>query len=240
MKTLLTVFSFSLLIGSFPAFAEDKSNDDGIRLDPVVKEIEGWMVYVEPALLEGGEAADLGKRALRMLGDHLNRIQIMVPKDRLKDLMKVGIWIEKQHPNLDRMQYHPSQDWLKEHGHDVRLTKKVHITQAAALLSKHQMLKHPWVILHELAHGYHDQILSFDHPKILEAYAEAKESGTYEKVLQFTGENVRHYGITNHKEYFAEGTEAWFGRNDFYPFVRAEIKKHDPVLNAVLEEIWGK
>jgi hypothetical protein len=28
-------------------------------------------------------------------------------------------------------------------------------------------------------------------------------------------------------------------RNDFYPFVRAELKQHDPVLHDLLEEIWG-
>jgi dipeptidyl-peptidase-4 len=46
--------------------------------------------------------------------------------------------------------------------------------------------------------------------------------------------------MTNHKEYFAEGTEAFFNRNDFYPFVQAELKEHDPRLHALLEEIWGK
>ena len=33
--------------------------------------------------------------------------------------------------------------------------------------------------------------------------------------------------------------EAYFDRNDFYPFVRAELKEHDPVLHDLLEEIWG-
>ena len=50
---------------------------------------------------------------------------------------------------------------------------------------------------------------------------------------------VRHYALTNHKEYFAEGTEAYFYRNDFYPFVRAELKEHDPELHELLVEIWG-
>ena len=45
--------------------------------------------------------------------------------------------------------------------------------------------------------------------------------------------------MTNHKEYFAEGTEAYFYRNDFYPFVRAELKKHDLDLHQVLEKVWG-
>ena len=50
---------------------------------------------------------------------------------------------------------------------------------------------------------------------------------------------MTHYGLTNHKEYFAEGTEAYFYRNDFYPFVRAELKEHDPTLHDVLAKVWG-
>ncbi|MCP5519997.1 MAG: exo-alpha-sialidase [Verrucomicrobiales bacterium] len=100
------------------------------------------------------------------------------------------------------------------------------------------MLKHPAVILHELAHAYHDQVLGFDNPEILAAYERAKAAGSYENVLLYTGERVRHYGLTDHKEYFAEGTEAYFYRNDFYPFVRAELKEHDAALHDLLKQIW--
>ena len=41
-------------------------------------------------------------------------------------------------------------------------------------------------------------------------------------------------------EYFAEATEANFGANDFYPFVRAELREHDPEAYALTESIWGK
>ena len=100
------------------------------------------------------------------------------------------------------------------------------------------MLKHPAVVLHELAHGFHDQVLGFDHDAIVKAFHDAKERGIYDKVLLYTGETVRHYGLTDHKEYFAEGTEAFFYRNDFYPFVRAELQRHDPELYEVLKRIW--
>jgi dipeptidyl-peptidase-4 len=120
------------------------------------------------------------------------------------------------------------------------LAKKVHITRAATLLSRSQMLKHPAVVLHELAHGYHDQVLSFDDPRIIAVYEQAKQSGSYENVLLYTGKKVRHYGLTDHKEYFAEGTEAFFYRNDFYPFVRAELNEHDPALHDLLQEIWER
>ncbi len=211
---------------------------DGVRFDPVQREIEGWKVHIEPALLDGPAAAE-GGRALAMLANHLQRIRILVPAGPLAKLQTIEIWIERDHPKLKSMQYHPGRDWLVEHGHDPRLTHKVHITQARELLSRSQMLKHPAVVLHELAHGYHDQILGFDDREILAAYKAAKAAGIYDRVLLYTGEKVRHYGLTDQMEYFAEGTEAYLYRNDFYPFVRAELKEHDPGLHAVLEKIWG-
>jgi dipeptidyl-peptidase-4 len=94
--------------------------------------------------------------------------------------------------------------------------------------------------LHELVHAYHDQILGgYDEPRIKAAYEKAMKAGIYDEVLLYTGKKVRHYAASNPMEYFAEGTEAYFYRNDFYPFVRAELKEHDPVLHDLLEEIWG-
>ncbi len=219
--------------------ARQRSGHEGVRFDPVVQEIEGWTVDVDPQLLDG-EHAELGARALGMLANHLQRIAILVPEDRLAKLRQVGIWIEYRHPSLGPMQYHPSRNWLVKHGHDPRLTRKVHVTRAAQLLDRGQLLKHPAVILHELAHGYHDQFLGFDEPRIRAAYEKAKAAGIYEEVLLYNGRRVRHYALTDHKEYFAEGTEAFFYRNDFYPFVRAELKEHDPVLHDLLVDIWGE
>ena len=207
--------------------------------DPIIRDMEGWKVHIDPALLEG-EHAELGKKALRMLGDHLNRIALLMDPKRLEALRSCEIWIEHHHPTLGNMQYHPSIGWLKENGHDPRLEKKVHIPRAAALLSKQQLLKHPAVVLHELAHAYHDQVLGFNEPEIKSAWDQAMAEKKYDKVLLFNGRIVKHYATTNHKEYFAESTEAYFYRNDFYPFVRAELKEHDPLMHDLMEKIWGK
>ena len=221
------------------AKAADKAKaPPSARFEPVVRDIEGWKIHIDPALLEG-EHREEGAKALTMLANHLQRIKILVPAEPLVKLQALEIWIEHNHPLLKAMQYHPSKGWLVANGHDPRLTRKVHIPQARELVSRSQLLKHPAVILHELAHAYHDQILSFDHPEVIAAYNKAKEAGTYESVLLYTGKKVKHYGLTNHKEYFAEGTEAYFYRNDFYPFVRAELKEHDPTLHDVLVKIWG-
>ncbi len=212
--------------------------DRGIRFNPVVRDIEGWSVHLDPALLAGARQAE-GTLAITMLANHLQRIRILVPAEPLARLRTIGIWMELDHPRLHSMQYHPSRDWLVANRHDPRLTRKVHVTQAGELLSREQMLKHPAVLLHELAHGYHDQVLSFDNPEIAAAHAAAAKSGGYDRVLAHTGAEVRHYGLNNPMEYFAEGTEAYLYRNDFFPFVAAELKRHDPTLFGVLERIWG-
>jgi hypothetical protein len=144
---------------------------------------------------------------------------------------------------------------LRQHVHDVAMAvgdvllpaqlvqvpaaTNIHISRAAELLSRQQMLKQPAVVLHELAHAYHDQVLGFDDPRIIEAYQQAMDSGLYDEVLAHDGRRVRHYAATDHKEYFAEGTEAYLYRNDFYPFVAAELAEHEPRLYKLLGEIWG-
>ncbi len=205
--------------------------------EPVVKDIEGWKVSVDPKLLEGEHAKD-GELALKMLANHLQRIIILMPEKQLADLRKIGIWLEHKHPELGNMQYHPGADWLAGKGYHPDLVKKVHIPVASALYSKGNMLKQPAVILHELAHGYHDQVLGFEHKGILEAFQAAEKRGDYEKVMLFDGREVKHYALTNHKEYFAEATEAYLYRNDFYPFVSAELKIHDPKAHELMEQIW--
>lgn len=206
--------------------------------DPVEREVEGWKVDVDPALFSDEHAA-VGEKALAALGNHLQRVKFIVPAERVTQLQQVRIWLELKHAKLDRMQYHPNRAWLVAQGHDPRLAKHVHIPVAAQLFARNMWAQHPYVVLHELAHAYHDQVLSFDQPKIIEVYTAAKENGLYERVLSHTGQTVRHYGMNNHKEYFAESTEAYFGVNDFYPFVRAELKTHDPGMFTLLETIWG-
>ncbi|MFZ9838766.1 MAG: hypothetical protein ACO3JJ_09570 [Opitutaceae bacterium] len=208
-----------------------------VRFDPVVRDVEGWKVHLEPSLVEGEHRAE-GARALAMLANHLQRIKILLPAGPLGKMQQLEIWLEHRHPTLTAKQYHPSREWLVANGHDPRLARKVHLPQARDLFSREQLLKHPAVILHELAHAYHDQVLGFDHPEIIAAYQNAVSAGRYEQVLAHHGGRARHYGLTNHKEYFAEGTEAFLYRNDFYPFVRAELREHDPALELLLRKIW--
>ena len=213
--------------------------------DPVYMEIEGWTITMDPRLMEE-ENRQIADRAIGALTNHLQRITYVVNKERLEQLRQIRLWMELDNTRLNElkmhnMQFHPDRDWLVENGLDPRLVKHVHIPSAAELYNPHMWAKHPNVVLHEIAHAYHNQMLEggFDNPEILAVYNKAKDSGKYEKVLLYTGKKVCHYGMNNQMEYFSETTESYFGVNDFYPLVRAELKEFDPEGFALMESIWG-
>jgi hypothetical protein len=126
---------------------------------------------------------------------------------------------------------------LAENGYNPDKAKCVEIGNAGRFIA--WSLDQPMMILHELAHAYHDQFLGHEFKPVRAAYQAAVSSKKYESVLRASGKRERAYAMTNIEEYFAEGTEAFFGANDFYPFVRAELREHDPALLRALQAAWG-
>jgi len=92
----------------------------------------------------------------------------------------------------------------------------------------------PAIVLHELAHAWHDLQLGFDNEEILAAYQNAIDLNLY------AGPSVEppHYATTNEREYFAVLTEAWFWLDSDFPSNRVELLSHDPVGAEVVERAW--
>jgi Mlc titration factor MtfA (ptsG expression regulator) len=103
----------------------------------------------------------------------------------------------------------------------------------------------PNFALHELAHAYHNRFLpkGFENPELVTAYQKAKASRKYDKVERVDSEGNkrmdRAYAMTDPMEYFAECTEGFFVRNDFFPYTREELEKHDPEMAALVRKLWG-
>ncbi len=57
-------------------------------------------------------------------------------------------------------------------------------------------------------------------------------------MLHINGRRVRHYALTDQKEFFAEMTEAYFGVNDFFPFNHGELKDAEPEIHALMKKLW--
>jgi len=197
---------------------------------------EGWLIRVNKAL-EAKEHKELRAKAMKLLGDHLYQITRVVPAEALGKLRKIPIWVELNHPKHPCMCYHPDSGWLKANGMNPDKAKCVELSNCKNFLEWTR--QQPWMVFHELAHGYHDQALSFDHAGIKSCFDAAKDAKIYESVLHINGQKLKHYALTNPMEYFAEMSEAYFGTNDFFPFVKAELKEVDPRMYAMLEEVWG-
>jgi hypothetical protein len=200
--------------------------------------IEGWQVRIDDRLLAAPHE-ELGARILKSLERRLCDIVTVVNEPALSKLRGVTIVVDLSHGKLVPMQYHPSADWLENNGYSPDLARCVHIPAAKELLDPRQTNVQPWCVLHELAHAYHDQVLGFEEPRILGAYRKFKASGRGDKALLITGERVRHYGLTDQKEFFAEMTEAYFGTNDFFPFNRGELREAEPEVHRLMADIWG-
>jgi len=202
-----------------------------------VRDVRGWTVRVHRDFPR--EDAELAGRTFELLEEQLRAVERIVPPEAVAKLKRIAIWVERDEPHHPCMAYHPAEGWLRENGMNPDKARCVEIANARNFLD--WCRDQPWMVLHELAHGYHHQFVEggFDNPEVAAALARAREAKTYEKVLHINGREQRHYALTNPMEYFAEASEALFGANDFYPFVRAELAKHDPEAHALLRKLWS-
>ncbi len=201
-----------------------------------IRDVDGWKVYLN-ANLET-EHPKLCSEVLQLLKQQLYQITRMVPAEAVEKLRTIAVWIEYEEPHHPCMCYHPDAGWLREHEMNPDKARCIEVANARNFLdwTKQQ----PWMVFHELAHGYHDQFVEggFANADLAAALAAAREEKLYEDVLHINGRKLRHYALTNAMEYFAEQSEAFFGTNDFYPFVRSELEHYDPRMYALLKQLW--
>jgi hypothetical protein len=182
--------------------------------------------------------AELGTRALELLGTKLRNVREVVPPNALLALEKVPIWLGVNDYAAPNACYHPSADWLRGHGWNPDKAGAVEIGNAAIFIDwSHTQ---PMMVLHELAHAYHHQVIGHTNAAIRAAFERARASGIYDSVKHANGRMQRAYALNNDQEFFAEMSEAFFGRNDFYPFTRDELKEHDPETFHVIESVWNQ
>jgi hypothetical protein len=202
--------------------------------------LAGWTVPVSTQLLANDPPGM--KHVLEVLEAHLGEIVRVVPSAALRELQKVPLWISPEYPGTKpKAEYHPNVEWLRSQGRNPAMAKAVEFTNTRIFDAETRRM--PVFVLHELAHAYHDRVLGFEEPRVIAAYEKAKAGGQYDRVERRDSEGRksfdRAYAITNPREYFAECTEAYFGRNDFFPFTREELEQTDPEMCALLKELWS-
>ncbi|TWT82411.1 Arylsulfatase [Planctomycetes bacterium CA13] len=197
--------------------------------------IEGWPVQISDQLMS--EKHEETVRAVELLTDQFQHIKRVVPDEALALIQTVPIWLSPPYPDVrPKGEYHPGAKWLEKNGRRPELHRCVEFTNTA--IFDREIKRMPVMVLHELAHAYHDQVLGHDNIELKIAFDRAKQNGSYNAVLRGNGKTERAYAMTNPMEYFAELSEALLGRNDFYPFDRMQLERHDPLGYELLVRLW--
>jgi hypothetical protein len=218
-KTLFLLIHLSLI---FNAYASEYTK----------KSLKSWQVYVQKST-DKDEIEILNKAYIQLEKD-LSQVEQLIPAKHLRKLKKVKIWISFN--TQAGAAYHPSEQWLRENGRNPKMAKGIEIQNAQNYLD--WLKSQPMIILHELSHAYHHQVLGYNNKAILVAFNKAKKEGLYDSVEYIAGGKKRAYAMSNEKEYFAELTEAYFGKNDFFPFTKKELKTHDPIGYELINKSW--
>ena len=204
-----------------------------------IRNVEGWTVYINRDVRK--QHREQLAKTLEHLRWELYQIKLAAPAKAVSNMQENNaIWIEyKEKVGLS---YHPSRNWLTGRGYKVprdpqsfmSLSVKTHYGDS---------YRHPFVVFHEMAHGYDFHFIgkgrTYGNKEAEANYQRMMKGGTYENVLIWFGRKGSHYGRSNRMEYWAESTEAYFAVNDIYPFVRAELREHDPKMARFVERYWG-
>ena len=177
---------------------------------------------------------------LKELEHQLYQIVRRVPFRAVRKLKTISIWVEEKQPDSPCIIYRSDPKWLSDHGMNAEKFKGVEIANSRNFVE--WTLRQPWLVLHELAHGYHHRFITsrYRNPEIIAAFRRATGSKRYDSVLRDNGVKEKAHALTSATEYFAESTEAFFGTNDFYPFVRPELEEHDKEMYALVGRLWGE
>jgi hypothetical protein len=225
------------------AAAVERSEAAKGGIERETREISGWNVYINKALLTD-KNLPATEKALGMLKVQLDEIIKLVPAPAVVELKKVPLYFSHPYPKFgERAEFHPDAVWLKDNGRDPVMCKGVEFTNVKSF--EEDTRRMPNFALHELAHAYHNRFLpkGFKNPELVAAYKKAKASGKYDSVERVDSKGNkrmdRAYAMTDPMEYFAECTEGFFVRNDFFPYTREELEKHDPEMAALVRKLWG-
>ncbi len=219
--------------GEAKASASAAQETESAKYSYRTEQIEGWTVHFQTEL----EAEpDLQSDVARLLGVKLWEVSSRLPQEVVERLREVPIRMHLDREGCAGGVYHPSADWLEDHGYPRSWARGVEFGNARNFLGWTRT--QPSMVLHELAHAWHHQVLGYEHRGILDAFERVKSSRALEETLYVTGGSKRAYALNNEMEFFAEMSEAWWGTNDYYPFVKVEVMESFPALPELLESSW--
>jgi hypothetical protein len=213
--------------------------------------IEGFTVLLDPAALAHNDDPAYKRSPLDVLELELGTIARVLPRRdvlKLQGLLVFVEWDDTSDPDYSKgalaKYYGVSGDvvvWSLNRKKNAAKANNIELLSLKHLAEEHQpgVDSGRSVLLHEMAHAVHHKTWGFANPEIRWAYQQAMDRGLYGTSKDTAGRAVRAYAGANEREYFAELTCAYLNRLAYYPFDRADLKKHDPAGYRLMEHVWG-
>lgn len=201
-----------------------------------------WSFEVEKQLLD--EAPAIASKALKRLQDNLDEAFRILPKVAHPVLLELKLFVlygpKSRGGGYDNgLEYCANNAPKFREYLDERWSRciVVHCAENYTEISNLWALKS---VLHELGHAHHKENWAEDQEDIKSAWKNAVDKKLYLNVKDDKGKVIpKAYALTNQLEYFAELTAIYFGRCNYAPFNRADLKKYDPVGFAMIQKMWG-
>jgi hypothetical protein len=216
------------------------------------KQLEGFTVLISDETKSHLEDEEFERKPLDVLQLELIGISRVMQPRMLKALQTIAIFVEWDDPEskpkdggggviVARYWYDPGRGMgMAMGGRNPLKANNIEILNMKHLTGKWQPGKssEQIILLHEMCHAVHSQLLGSDNPLIKAAYNQAMERHLYDNVKHESGRSARAYAATNDHEYFAELCCAYLDRCSWYPFTREELKEHDPVGYELMQKVW--
>ncbi len=222
MRAALAAALIALLLAA-AGHADDLSMFD-------TRSIDGWRIHLEKRLQ--AEEPTLEQQVLEELGRRLEETDRLLPVKRVEELRRIEFYV---HVSAQGRGGYISRRTAAEPA--AAAPGSIDLGSAREFLDSQSQV--PSRVLHELAHGYHFQVLGDDDPEVIEAYANAVRNHLYTHVKNWQGRVVdRSYALSSVFEYFALATQAYFERSGFFPFDRADLEAYDPAAFELMRAVW--
>jgi hypothetical protein len=214
--------------------------------------IQGFTLLIQDAVYENNDDPKWRRKPIDVLDLELGTIVRSLPDKPVKVLQRLLVWIEWEDtsdPDLEKgvlAKYYGVSGslamWSLGKGKHPLKANNIEVISMKSLTREHQpgVKLERCVLLHEMAHAVHHQILGFNNVNVRTVYRQAMSRKLYDEAKDVYG-NIRKppYAARNEHEYFAELTCAYLDKLHYYPFNPDDLKKHDLQGYRLMERTWG-
>lgn len=167
--------------------------------------------------------------AYRYAGKSLDDLVTVLPSGMLSKMRTATFRIEKPADGKEPVEYDAAEDII--------VINDLGAYYSAAKLNR------PSLLLNALVRRHYELYAVNSQPLVEQSYEAALGSGLYSSVDYNNGTSTvkkKADAAGSAEDYFVELSEAYWGKNDFYPFDYHDLMEYDAAGFQLMENIWGE